>query len=241
MFFCADLNTYTKNLYEKVSVKQYENKVKNFIFFDILNIVMVMKWLEKKKKNILKLILFIFMIYLFILLGTKSYDIEISDNIRFANEYKDISKNNIFIYTNENQVLEILNGKSGILFMGFSSNIWSHYYAEYLNEMGIQNGIKEIYYYDFYKDRQVNNKIYNQIVDKFKNYLPMKDSGYKELCAPIVTIVKNGEIIYFNNDICELKGDILPEDYFTDYQKNLVKNIFNTALQSYLGAENYGR
>lgn len=191
----------------------------------------------KNKRNVIKLILFCIMIYLFAYLGTKEYQTDVVDNIRFANEYKDISKNNVFVYLNENKVLEILNGKSGILFMGFPSNIWSHYYAEYLNEVAINNHIEEIYYYDFRKDRNLNNNTYTNIVNKLKEYLTFDDIGNMDLSAPTIVIVKNGEILYFDDEITYIKGDIRPEDYFTDYRKNLVKTNFDLAIKSFKGSE----
>lgn len=210
--------------------------MKNFVFFVILIVVMYMKFF-KNKRNVIKLILFCIMIYLFAYLGTKEYQTDVVDNIRFANEYKDISKNNVFVYLNENKVLEILNGKSGILFMGFPSNIWSHYYAEYLNEVAINNHIEEIYYYDFRKDRNLNNNTYTNIVNKLKEYLTFDDIGNMDLSAPTIVIVKNGEILYFDDEITYIKGEIRPEDYFTDYRKNLVKTNFDLAIKSFKGSE----
>lgn len=191
----------------------------------------------KNKRNVIKLILFCVMIYLFAYLGTKEYQTDVVDNIRFSSEYKDISKNNVFVYLNENKVLEILNGKSGILFMGFPSNIWSHYYAEYLNEVAINNHIEEIYYYDFRKDRNLNNNTYTNIVNKLKEYLTFDDIGNMDLSAPTIVIVKNGEILYFDDEITYIKGEIRPEDYFTDYRKNLVKTNFDLAIKSFKGSE----
>ena len=191
-----------------------------------------MKWFRKNKKNVIKMILFVIMIYLFACLGTREYKIDVADNIRFANEYKDISKNNLYVYVNENKVFDILNGKTGIIFMGFSSNIWSHYYADYLNEVAINNQVQEIYYYDFYRDRNLNNSTYNNIVNKLKEYLTFDDSGNTNLSAPTIVIVKNGEILYFDNEISGLKGEIKPEDYFTDYRKNLLKSNMDSAIKT---------
>ena len=191
----------------------------------------------KKSKNIIKLILFVGMLYLFIYLGTKDYHLDVADNIRFASEYKDISKNNLYKYINENEALELLNGKTGILFLGFSSNIWSHYYADYLNEMASFHNLKEIYYYDFYKDRQLNNKTYQKIVQKLDSYLISSDTNKKELSAPTVVMIKNGEIVYFDNEILYLTGDVKPEEYFTDYRKNLIRMNFDKAILAMLGEE----
>lgn len=188
----------------------------------------------KKKKNILKLILFIIMIYLFIILGTKDYTKNIADNEKFSLEYKDITKNNVFKYYNNEKTLELLNSKSGILFMGFKNNIWSHYYAEYLNEIAYINNIEEIYYYDFYKDRKLNNKIYLKIVERLKDYLKKSDEGVFNLEAPLVVIINNGEILYVNNDISTLKGNISPENYFNEYEENMLKISFDREFKNYL-------
>ena len=196
--------------------------MKNFAFFVILNVVMVMKFL-KNKRNIIKLFIFVVMVYLFAYLGTKEYKTEVTDNVRFSNEYKDISKNNLYVYANENKILDILNGKSGILFMGFPSNIWSHYYAEYLNEVALRYEIKEIYY----------NNVYNTIVNKLKEHLSFDDNGNMDLSAPTVVIVKNGEILYFDDEITHLKGEVSPEEYFTDSRKNLIKTNFDIAIKSF--------
>lgn len=194
---------------------------------------MYMKWFLKNKRSIIKLIIFCIMIYLFAVLGTKDYQTDVTDNVRFANEYKDISKNNIFTYANENKVLDLLNGKSGIIFMAFPGNIWSHYYAEYVNDVAIDNDIEEICYYNFSKDRQLNNHTYMAIVEKLKNYLVADDLGKMDIKAPTVVVVKNGEILYFDDEIKNIKGEIKPEEYFTDYRKNFLKINFDKALKAY--------
>lgn len=187
----------------------------------------------------MKLILFGIMLFCFISLGTKDYKTSVSDSVRFSNEYKDISKNNVFKYVGEHEVLEILNGKSGIFFFGFPSNIWCHYYADYLNEIAILHNITEIYYYDFKKDRNMNNVTYNGIVEKLRQYLVINDLGQMDLSAPTVLIVKNGNILYFDDEIAFIRGDITPEAYFNDYKKNIIKANFNLEIQKYLEDDSY--
>lgn len=202
----------------------------------IIILVMIMK---KKKliKNIISFVLFIGMLIMFIYLGTKDYSIDIEDNVKFSNEYKDISKNNIYVYAKEHEVLELLNGKSGIIFMGFSSNIWSHYYADYLNQVAIANGIDKIYYYDFKKDRELNNSTYLNIVKKLTDYLNVTDTGNSDLVAPTILIAKEGNIIYYDAEISTIKGNITPEGYFNDYKKNLLMANIDNAIKEYLGGE----
>lgn len=192
---------------------------------------------KKLIKTIISFFAFVIMIILFIYFGTKDYNIEVTDNVRFSNEYKDISKNNIFIYTKEHEILDILNNKSGVIFMGFASNIWSHYYADYLNEIAKTNEIDKIYYYDFKKDREMNNGTYVKIVKKLRDYLCMTDTGNFDLVAPTIVIVKNGKIIYYDDEVSQIKGEVRPEAYFTDYKKNLFMANLDNVLKEYLKGE----
>lgn len=195
--------------------------------------------MKKKKliKRILQAISFVIMIWLFIYFGTKDYKNEVKDNVKFAMEYKDISKNNVFKYSTDREILECLNGQSCILFMGFAGNIWSHYYAEYLNEAAMLNNIDTINYYDFKKDRELKNSTYTRVIKKLSAYLKTNDMGNQNLSAPTVVFVKNGNIIDFNNETSEIIGDVDPIDYFTDYQRNLLIATFDNAMKEYLEGE----
>ena len=193
--------------------------------------------MKKKKliKKVISLLCLIIMTYLFIYFGTQDYSVKIKDNVKFSNEYKDISKNNIFYYAKEHEILDVLNNGSGVIFMGFSSNIWSHYYADYLNEMSIINDIDKIYYYDFKKDRSMDNQTYLNIVKKLNDYLVSNDLGEKDVSAPTIVIVKGGKIIYFENEVSTVTGSISPEEYFTDYKKNLLMASIDNALKELKG------
>lgn len=193
--------------------------------------------MKKKKlvKKIISLICLIVMTYLFIYFGSKDYVVKITDNVKFSNEYKDISKNNIFSYAKEHEILDLLNNGSGVIFMGFSSNIWSHYYADYLNEIAIINDIEKIHYYDFKKDRSIDNQTYINIVEKLSAYLTANDLGEMDISAPTIVIVKNGKIIYFDDEVNTIKGSVTPEEYFNDYKKNLFMASIDNALKELKG------
>lgn len=186
-------------------------------------------------KNGIKLIIFIIMISFFIYFGNKDFNIDVSDNVKFSNEYKDISMNNIYVYARGEEINKLLNDGSGIVFFGFSSNIWSHYYADYLNEVAMDNEIDKIYYYDFLRDRAINNDLYEKIVKRLKKYLIINDLGRVDLAAPSVVIVKDGSVIYFNDEMQSIHGEIKPEDYFTDYKKSYIIAEFSNAIKLYKG------
>lgn len=187
----------------------------------------------KKMKRLIQFLLFVVMLYFFIILGTKDFQTKIADNVRFSNDYKDVTRNNLYKYIGENEVLDLFNGKSGVLFFGFPSNIWSHYYADYLNEVATSSGLDTIYYYNFKRDRSMNNSAYNNIVQKLKEYLIMDDVGNMDIKAPMIVMLKEGQVIYLNNDVAFLKGDIAPEDYFTEEKKKVFKQELLIAMQQF--------
>ncbi len=192
---------------------------------------------KKKLKNIISFLAFIVMIYLFILFGSKDYHVTVEDNVRFSNEYNSVSKNNVFVYTKAQEVLDFFNGKSGIVFMGFSSNEWCSYYAKMLNDIALEYNIDKIYYYDFKADRNINNANYQNIVSKLSAYLYKDDEGHVDLTAPSIMIIKNGEILYFDNEISNIRGEVTPEKYFTDYKENLFITNITSVLEEYLRGE----
>lgn len=190
---------------------------------------------NKLIKKIISLICLVVMTYLFIYFGTQDYSVKITDNVKFSNEYKDIKKNNVFSYAKEHEILDILNNGSGVIFMGFPSNIWSHYYADYLNEMAIINDIEKVYYYDFKKDRSMDNQTYLNIVKKLSAYLTSDDLDNMDISAPTIAVVKDGNIIYFDDEVNTIKGSVTPEEYFTDYKKNLFMANIDNALKELKG------
>ena len=101
--------------------------------------------MDKKIKRIIQIIMFISIICAFIYIGTKDFTKEvIVDNERFDQDYKNVSKDNVFVYANANDVYTVLKGGTGIIFMGFKENVWSGYYANILNEIAKKNNVEKI-------------------------------------------------------------------------------------------------
>ena len=67
--------------------------------------------------------MFISIICAFIYIGTKDFTKEvIVDNERFDQDYKNVSKDNVFVYANANDIYTVLKGGTGIIYMGFKEN-----------------------------------------------------------------------------------------------------------------------
>lgn len=193
--------------------------------------------MNKQLKMIIKILLFILIIAAFIFIGTKDFSKKvIVDNEKFDVEYSQVSKDNVFVYTDSQKVYTKFRNDSAIIFMGFASNKWSGYYANLLNTAAKEVGIKEILYYDFQKDRASKNATYESIVLKLKNYLYENDEGHLNINAPTLIIIKNGNIIYFDDETAINKGNVNPDIYWNEDNKNLKINEFKIMFQEFLGS-----
>ena len=200
--------------------------------------------MKKKKKRmplfqkIFYIISFVFLITSFIFLGTRDFSTpkkNLSDSESFAEEYK-ISSNNLFVYKSSKEILDILSSGNGIIFMGYPENSWSKKIASLLNESASQNAIEEIYYYNFKKDRSNNTKNYQEIAKVLKKYLLVVENDSPQLYAPIVFVVKNGEILFYDDETSFVRGEDKFENYWTSEKCSDKINQYNTAFKKYLGA-----
>jgi len=183
-------------------------------------------------RGIIYFVLFSILIGAFIYLGEKDFnnEVQVSDSERFAQEYN-IESNNVFKYVYAKDVIDILNNKTGMIFMGFSSNDWSKYYIKYLQEIVKENGVKQVYYYDLQKDRTKNNKYYRQIENRLSDYLYKLDTGVVRLSTPSLIIVKNGNIKYFDDETSIERNNISPDYYWSDEKVESFKNRISSYLK----------
>ena len=192
--------------------------------------------MNKSLKRVIQGILFILIIAGFIFIGTRDFTKEIViDNEKFDLEYSNVSKDNVFVYANAQDVYTRFKNGNAIVFMGFPTNKWSGYYAEMLNTVAKELGIKEILYYDFKKDRESKNATYQSIVLKLSSYTYINDNGVQNVYAPTMFIIKDGKIIHFDNETAIMKGNLSPEDYWNQNNKAIQLNKFRLMFKDYLG------
>lgn len=196
----------------------------------------VMK-MNKKIKRIFQGILFVLIIGAFIYIGTRDFSNEVEiDNEKFDSEYKNVDKDNVFVYATATEVYSKLKNGTAIIFMGFPNNEWSGYYANILNQAAKESGISEILYYNFLEDRTNKNATYQSIVLKLSNYMTTKDDGTKDLYAPTLIIIKNGKIITYDNETAFNIGNIKPTEYWNEYRTGIKLNNFKTMFNEYLNS-----
>ena len=188
---------------------------------------------KNKTEKIIYFILFGVMLFLFIYLGNKSYN-GVEDNVLFANEFKELDEYNVYKYAKARDIYLAMEKDLVVLF-GFKSNKWTGYMASLLNSAAKKAKIDEVYYYDFLDDRGNNNGNYELIVNKLDGLVSVNDRGKKELYAPAVLIIKDGKIIYFDDETSFMKGDISPSSYWTKEKSDEKIKIMTDALREYRG------
>lgn len=178
------------------------------------------------EKILLYLISLIFIVILSILIY-KKFDKErviIPDNHLFSNEYKKVSEDNLFVYSNSNEIINILEKDTGVIYIGFKECNWCQYYVPILNEIAKEEKIDKIYYLDILEERKNNTTNYLKIVNLLNKHLISDDEGNKQIYCPNVTIVKNGKIIGNNNETSIMtENNIEPKTYWTNIKKEKLK------------------
>lgn len=157
---------------------------------------------------------------------------KISDAERFNKEYPEVSKDNIFYYSNTTEIINVLQNGTGVIFFSFPECIWCESYASMLNEIAKENNIEKIYYLNILNDRKNETKDYRTITRLLDKNMLCDDEGNKKIYTPDVTIVKNGKIIGHDNESSVItECGITPEDYWTTDKKealnNKLTNYFN--------------
>ena len=194
------------------------------------------KFFKNKIQMVAYIIIFIICICLFIYIGTIDFEkLEDSDAVKFSREYNMVSSDNIYKYATASDVLNIVQGRSGVILLGFSKNEWTNYYAYYLNMVAKEVGIKELWYYDFLRDPENSNGTYETILDHLSSYVLTNDLGVQNFTAPTILIIKNGIVLAYLDDTSIIKGNIKPEVYYTDNIITALKDQLKSLLLEYKG------
>lgn len=190
-----------------------------------------------KKKGSIMLIIIMAIVGAYLIYNHFNKDGNINNNNKnFNEEYSLVDKDNVYRYINIDEVLDTFN-KSGIIFMGFKENVWSNYYAKYLNEVAKENNIKEILYYDIKKDRQTNNIKYKKLINLLEKYLMMNDEGNLYISVPYLVIIKDSKIMYTDNETSIINGNTTPSLYWNQNNIDNFKDKINNYIVEFKGGK----
>ncbi len=159
-------------------------------------------------------------------------------------EYVPVSINskNPYVYATYDEVMDILNGKTGVIYFGFPECPWCRNMVSVLSDAAKEMGIDKIYYFNALdirdkKSLDENGKIitekegtdeYYNLVDKLKDYLTpyegLNDESIKRLYFPTVVFVKDGNIIGTHIGTLDSQED--PYVVLNDSEKEELKSIY---------------
>ena len=193
------------------------------------------KMFKNKTQMIIYLIIFCLLIYAFIYLGKKEYNVKIPDNERFASEFSMVSEDNVFKYVSAVDARMVSRKAKGIVLFG-TNNEWVDYYAYMVNKIAKEVGIKEIYYYDFTKNRKDNNGTYEDIVKNLSDYVTYNDKGVAEIYAPSLLVVSNDKVLLFDSETSFIKGKTTPSEYWNQQttleKEEMLRQVFTQYMSN---------
>ena len=156
---------------------------------------------------------------------------EKSDAVKFAEEYTEIDDDNVFVYSDVDEIIDILESGTGVVYLGFPECKWWQRYVTYLNEVAKSRGIDKIYYYNIRQDRNDNSENYLKIVELIKDYLQVDDEGNPRIYVPAIIFMSDGKIIGFDDETSlDTKGLASPDEYWTDEEINDLKAKLNEII-----------
>ena len=181
----------------------------------------------KNKKRILLIIIAIVIVLCVLFCLLKVYKTEkevIKDNVKFSQEYGSVSEDNVFCYKTIDEIINILEHGTGVVYLGFPECPWCKEYVIYLNEVAKNSGCDKVYYFNILNDRKDNTEKYQEIVNILKDYLPYDEEGNKRIYVPAVIAVKDGKIISFDDETSkDTKGYDTPQEYWKNEDLDALK------------------
>lgn len=180
-----------------------------------------------KDKNILVgfLLIVVAAVSCFLIYNKANKDSSESDAKKFSEEYKNVDKDNPFVYRSLDEVNKILENGTGIVYLGFPECPWCQKYVTFLNEAAKDYNIDKVYYANISEDRKNNTQSYKRTVSLLNDYLQYDEEGNKKVYVPSVIAVYKGEIVGFDDETAwDTKGFDSPDEYWNDENISLLKD-----------------
>lgn len=158
---------------------------------------------------------------------------ENEDAKKFSKEYTQVDKNNVYVYREVDDIINILEKGTGIVYLGFPECQWCQRYTKYLNEIAQDMGLTKIYYYNIREDRANNTENYLKIVKILQDYLQLDEEGHSRIYVPSVIALKKGEIVGFDDETAwDTKGFSTPDEYWNEDEVKELKDKLEVMISN---------
>ncbi len=192
-----------------------------------------------KKQTIIILIVGIILLTIgaYFFIQTNNNATTITDAEKFASEYKEVEKNNVFVYRTAEEIIQIMKHGTGVVYLGYPECPWCQAYVKYLNEVAIDVGIDKIYYCNTKKVKEENMEQYNQLVELLHGTLEYNDEGKEWIYVPNVSFHIEGKIIGTDHETAKDTHNLKdPKEYWTEEEvtdlKTRLKNDMKPVFQA---------
>ena len=188
--------------------------------------------MKEKKLFIIGAILVVLGLILSYFFLIKKDDNKIDDAKKFKSEYTNVTSDNPFVYRNVDQIINILEKGTGVVYLGFPECPWCQAYVPYVEEVAKKVGIDKVYYFNIKDDRKNNTEEYQKIVKILDVYLSNDDEGNKKIYVPAIIAVNKGEIVGFDDETAwDTKGFEDPKDYWTEDKVTALKTKLSKMIE----------
>lgn len=184
-------------------------------------------------KNFLKIFLIVVLTFVFTGCIRKNDTNNNLDSIKFKTEYEALNNNSVVMEIDENnpikyiefdEVIDLLNSGTGVLYFGFPGCPWCRNMLPVLFDVAKINNVDTVYYYNPSNIRKNGDDDYKQLTDILNNYLLENEEGVKTLYVPDVYFINNGEIE--GHHLSTVDSQTNPFTPLTEEQINELKNIY---------------
>lgn len=164
---------------------------------------------------------------------SKEDETKLTDAEKFAEDYTLVDDENVFVYRDAKQIVNILKNGTGVVYLGFDECSWCQSYVVYLNEVAKEVGIEKIYYLDILEDRTEHTEEYQEILEIIGDQLQKDDEGNPRVYVPHVSFVINGKSIGYDYETSkDNKGIKTAEEYWSDESRvENLKTKFKTLME----------
>lgn len=157
---------------------------------------------------------------------------EITDASKFADEYTELTDDNVFVYASVDEIIDTLENGNGVVYLGFPECQWCQRYVVYLNDVAKENNVDKILYYNIREDRNNNSDNYLKIVDLLKDYLQDDEDGNPRIYVPAIIFMNDGKIVGFDDETSlDTKGCSNADEYWTKDEIKDLKERLNEYIE----------
>lgn len=163
---------------------------------------------------------------------------ELTDALKFKEEYTLVPEDNVFVYRDYEEIVRIMEHGTGVVYLGFPECPWCQSYVVYLNEVAKEEGLDRIYYYNMREDRKENNERYQKLVSILKGKLQFDEEGNERIYTPNISFHIDGKIIGNDYETSKDTHDLeKPEEYWTKKEVDDLKKTLKSYTKQVVNAK----